>query len=191
MKKLLTISIILFNICIVNGQKYNSKTLTYENCKEFIFNKKNKDSTIYSINAAELRTLIKCKEKKYTLLYIFSTSCDPVREKMKDVAKLLKQKETDIMFTSIDGDNSKWLNYFYNYFLRIHYTYPLFLVSDEYSKRGEKKLRLFLEELNPALDYKNVGAGSLILLDRDGNLIYCSDYTYDNPIEDIKKIIDK
>lgn len=191
MKKLFTILIILINFWITNGQKYHSKTLDYKNCKEFIFNKKNKDSTIYKITAPELKTLIKCKEKKFTLLYVFSPWCDPVREKMKEVVKLLKQKETDIVFLSIEHDNSKRLNYFYNYFLRIHYTYPLFLVSEEYSKGSEKKLRLFLEELNPDRDYKNVGAGSLILFDMDGNLIYCSDYTYENPVEDVKNIINR
>src|SRR5690606_8451654 len=121
-----------------------------------------------------------CKEKKYTLLYVYSTSCMVIREEMKEVVKLLKNKDTDIMFTSIEDDNSKRLNYFYNYFLRIHYTYPLFLISDDYSRNNDKKLRLFLEELNPNRDYKNVGAGSLILFDIDGNLIYCSDYTYEN-----------
>ena len=189
MKILISITIIALNFCIAHGQKYSSKTLSYENCKEFIFNVKNKDSTVYNINATELRELIKCKEKKYTLIYVFSTSCVSVREEMKEVAKLLKNKNTDIMFTSIDGDGSKWLYYFYNYFLKVHYTFPLFLISDTYSKRGEKRLKLFLKELEPTRDYKKVGAGSLILFDMNGDLLYCSDYTYEHPVEDVKRMI--
>jgi hypothetical protein len=51
MKKLLIILTILVNIWITYGQKYNSKKLNYENCKEFIFKKQNKDSTVYNINS--------------------------------------------------------------------------------------------------------------------------------------------
>jgi len=189
MRKLLTILIVLLNICLVNGQKYKTKTLTYENCKEFIFNKKNRDTTIYNIKATELQTLIKCKEKKFTLLYVFSPSCRSVVEKMIDVTKLLKNKQTDILFVSIEKDNSKWQYEFYNFFINVGYTYPLFAISEAYSKRSEKRLKLFLQELSPENDYKNIGAGSLILFDINGNLIYYSDFTYDHPVEDVEKII--
>ena len=191
MKKLLIILTILVNIWITYGQKYNSKKLNYENCKEFIFKKQNKDSTVYNINSIEFKELVKCKEKKYTLLYIYSTSCMAIREEMREVVKLLKNKDTDIMLTSIEDDNSRALFNHHRFFLNIDYTYPLFLISNNYSRNNNKKLRLFLEELNPNRDYKNVGAGSLILFDMDGNLIYCSDYTYENPVEDVKNIINR
>src|SRR5690606_26609570 len=123
------------------------------NCKEFIFKKQNKDSSIYSINSIEFKELIKCKEKKYTLLYIYSPSCMATREKMGDVVKLLKNKNTDIMFTSIEDDHSRALFNYYRFFLNIDYTYPLFLISNNYSNNNDKKLRLFLEELNPDRDY--------------------------------------
>jgi hypothetical protein len=114
-----------------------------------------------------------------------------IREEMREVVKLLKNKDTDIMFTSIEDDNSRALFNHHRFFLNIDYTYPLFLISNNYSRNNNKKLRLFLEELNPNRDYKNVGAGSLILFDMDGNLIYCSDYTYENPVEDVKNIINR
>ena len=191
MVRLLVISLLLLNVCMVHGQKYHSKALVYENCKEFIFNVKKKDSTIYNINATELQTLIKCKEKKFTLLYIVDIWCSATQDKMLDVAKFLKHRQTDVLFVSMDKDNPNGLYGFYKYFLNINYKFPIFVISDDYSKRGDKKLRLFLKELNPKGDYKNIGAGSLVLFDVDGNMIYCSDYTYEDPIQDIKKIINE
>ncbi len=73
MKKLLIILTILVNIWITYGQKYNSKKLNYENCKEFIFKKQNKDSTVYNINSIEFKELVKCKEKKiHTFIYLLN-----------------------------------------------------------------------------------------------------------------------
>ena len=108
---------------------------------------------------------------------------------MIDVAKLLKEKQIDILFFSIDKDNSKSLNRFYEYFLNINYTYPLFVVSDKYSKNGDKKLKLFLKQITPHQDYKNVSRGSIILLDDKGDIIYFSDYTKKQPIKDVIQLI--
>lgn len=187
-KLLITILFLLASI-FCSGQKYISKPLAYKSCKEFIFNKKNIDSTIYTINASELQSLIKCREKEFTLIYVFSPTCSSVKNRMIDVAKLLKEKQIDILFFSIDKDNSKSLNRFYEYFLNINYTYPLFVVSDKYSKNGDKKLKLFLKQITPHQDYKNVSRGSIILLDDKGDIIYFSDYTKKHPIKDVVQLI--
>ncbi|WP_053992177.1 hypothetical protein [Mangrovimonas sp. TPBH4] len=189
MKKLLTILILALNICFALGQQLQSKEIQYGNCKEFIFNKKKKDSSIYNINASQLKKLIKCKEKKHTLLFIVNHRCNGILDKMKDIVTMLNHGDMDIMFISIDDDNSKKLYDFRQFFLRIHYAFPVFVISESYSKNNAKKLKLFLNDLNNKGEYKNVGSGSIILLDKNADLIYYSNHNTEYPIEELKQFI--
>ncbi|MFA7686369.1 MAG: hypothetical protein WCY25_00730 [Moheibacter sp.] len=189
MKSLLHITFYLLSIIVLSQDKYKSQNIIdYDS----IISKLNaNDTEIYEINKNVLDSIMKKTDRDYIYLYTFAWWCEPCIKKLPHVLNLKKDFDNlQLLIITTEQDDSKQLLLTKKYKNdKFNITFPIFNISDNYSKRRWKKYDSFIQEVVP--NHKDYGLSLSIILNKEREVIYAS--TYNESIEEefqkIKEII--
>lgn len=170
--------IIIFILCFnsqINLFSQNTVTETIDTLNLLSYDELNKN-VAYDINYDTFNFLKDNNNKKMSLIYTYALWCKPCRETLPEILKIANNNKKNIDFYLILTESKskeiqkakKHLNSIENF------DYPIFNISNEYSKKVVKKYDHFIQNIIPG--HKDYGLSLIILFNENGKPIYLSTY---------------
>ena len=172
MKKNILIILMLISFTSYS-QKYDAKKIAFNSANTSIENLDKNE--IFSLDKDEFLKLVSKSEKKYNLIVSFATWCSPCRKCLPALIKFAEENEDKInlYIINIEKDKSKNLLESREFFKKINYSTPTFMVSEKYGKDRRTKYKRFIKDLIGEKDFSDIYLGMFenILFDSNSNII--------------------
>ena len=128
------------------------------------------NDNISIVDTNDIICLANSTKKRNTIIYTFGIWCGPCRLHLKNAIKLKNEYDVELYILLVDDNEKNILDRTYNYLKNIDEEIKILILSPEYSKRQNRRYKLFLKEITPD-NFENINDMSkYIVLDKNGNV---------------------